>query len=276
MAHANVWNSRPRQYGKGSRQCRVCAHRAGLIRKYNLNICRQCFREYANDIGFHKIGWLILFVGAAVAGLTGISWWIIIYELFFVVGVFVALGIGTFRTYHLMILVLMAISIVYMTFLIPLLLNFSSPGAKAAAGGAVILIIMEFFWIFLLSTSEESRLHQWSYDINPSAIRRAPMIQRRFGGGGTVQPTETALPATPGTTGATGTDTFGAGASEKSGNFKNHSVALHSYQGNPDDPNELSFDKGETLEILNRSGNWWQAKKLDGSTGIVPRNYFSS
>ncbi|MBM6388209.1 MAG: hypothetical protein JSY10_30715, partial [Paenibacillus sp.] len=31
---------------------RVCAHRAGLIRKYNLNICRQCFREYASDIGF--------------------------------------------------------------------------------------------------------------------------------------------------------------------------------------------------------------------------------
>ncbi|CAO3642083.1 unnamed protein product [Cunninghamella echinulata] len=38
MAHANVWNSRPKTYGKGSRQCRVCAHRAGLIRKYNLNI----------------------------------------------------------------------------------------------------------------------------------------------------------------------------------------------------------------------------------------------
>jgi ribosomal protein S14 len=34
---------------------RVCAHRAGLIRKYNLDMCRQCFREYANDIGFHKV-----------------------------------------------------------------------------------------------------------------------------------------------------------------------------------------------------------------------------
>jgi hypothetical protein len=34
---------------------RVCAHRAGLIRKYNLNVCRQCFREYASDIGFHKV-----------------------------------------------------------------------------------------------------------------------------------------------------------------------------------------------------------------------------
>ena len=34
---------------------RVCAHRAGLIRKYGLNICRQCFREKATDIGFVKV-----------------------------------------------------------------------------------------------------------------------------------------------------------------------------------------------------------------------------
>ncbi|KAJ2727043.1 40S ribosomal protein S29 [Coemansia sp. Benny D115] len=55
MAHSNVWYSRVRTYGKGSRQCRVCAHQAGLIRKYNLDLCRQCFREYANDIGFTKV-----------------------------------------------------------------------------------------------------------------------------------------------------------------------------------------------------------------------------
>ena len=34
---------------------RVCASKHGLIRKYNMNICRQCFREYANDIGFIKV-----------------------------------------------------------------------------------------------------------------------------------------------------------------------------------------------------------------------------
>ncbi|KAJ3115925.1 Alcohol O-acetyltransferase [Phlyctochytrium bullatum] len=28
---------------------------AGLIRKYGLNICRQCFREYSKDIGFLKV-----------------------------------------------------------------------------------------------------------------------------------------------------------------------------------------------------------------------------
>ncbi|KAK6526830.1 40S ribosomal protein S29 [Arthrobotrys megalospora] len=54
MAHDQVWYSRPRTYGKGSRACRVCAHQAGLIRKYGLNICRQCFRERSKDIGFSK------------------------------------------------------------------------------------------------------------------------------------------------------------------------------------------------------------------------------
>ncbi|KAF7506769.1 hypothetical protein GJ744_011381 [Endocarpon pusillum] len=54
MAHESVWYSRPRTYGKGSRECRVCTHKAGLIRKYGLNICRQCFREKSQDIGFIK------------------------------------------------------------------------------------------------------------------------------------------------------------------------------------------------------------------------------
>ncbi|KAF6808371.1 40S ribosomal protein S29 [Colletotrichum sojae] len=55
MSHESVWNSRPRNYGKGSRSCRVCKHTAGLIRKYDLNLCRQCFREKAKDIGFNKV-----------------------------------------------------------------------------------------------------------------------------------------------------------------------------------------------------------------------------
>ncbi|KAF8173200.1 hypothetical protein K438DRAFT_1850685 [Mycena galopus ATCC 62051] len=49
--------------------------------------------------------------------------------------------------------------------------------------------------------------------------------------------------------------------------------ALHAYKGSPDDPNELSFEKGEVLEIEDQEGKWWQAKKLDGKFGIVPSNY---
>ena len=43
-------------YGRlTSGDSRVCTHPAGLIRKYGLNICRQCFREKSSDIGFTKV-----------------------------------------------------------------------------------------------------------------------------------------------------------------------------------------------------------------------------
>ncbi|VYS59263.1 unnamed protein product [Arabidopsis thaliana] len=54
MGHSNVWNSHPKKYGPGSRLCRVCGNSHGLIRKYGLNCCRQCFRSNAKEIGFIK------------------------------------------------------------------------------------------------------------------------------------------------------------------------------------------------------------------------------
>ncbi|CAO1432664.1 unnamed protein product [Diamesa tonsa] len=55
MGFARVWHSHPRKYGQGARECRACSNNHGLIRKYGLNLCRQCFREYAKDIGFKKV-----------------------------------------------------------------------------------------------------------------------------------------------------------------------------------------------------------------------------
>uniref|UniRef100_A0A8C9QMB2 Small ribosomal subunit protein uS14 n=1 Tax=Scleropages formosus TaxID=113540 RepID=A0A8C9QMB2_SCLFO len=62
MGHQQLYWSHPRKFGQGSRSCRVCSNRHGLIRKYGLNMCRQCFRQYAKDIGFVKVIPLNLFV----------------------------------------------------------------------------------------------------------------------------------------------------------------------------------------------------------------------
>ena len=52
--------SHPRKYGKDSRACRVTGQNDGLIRKYGLNMSRQCFREQANQIGFFKMKWAMI------------------------------------------------------------------------------------------------------------------------------------------------------------------------------------------------------------------------
>lgn len=40
--------------GKGMRKCRFCGSARALIRSYNLRICRRCFREVGEEIGFRK------------------------------------------------------------------------------------------------------------------------------------------------------------------------------------------------------------------------------
>ncbi|KAF8808008.1 hypothetical protein BYT27DRAFT_7233440 [Phlegmacium glaucopus] len=49
--------------------------------------------------------------------------------------------------------------------------------------------------------------------------------------------------------------------------------ALYAYTANAEDPTEISFAKGEILDIVDKQGKWWQSKRADGSTGIAPSNY---
>ena len=42
------------KYGKGSRPCRRCGSYGAIVRSYGLILCRQCFREVAEKLGFKK------------------------------------------------------------------------------------------------------------------------------------------------------------------------------------------------------------------------------
>ena len=43
-----------RKHGKNAHPCRQCGRTGGVIRKYGLMYCRQCFREQAEKLGFRK------------------------------------------------------------------------------------------------------------------------------------------------------------------------------------------------------------------------------
>lgn len=82
MGFTNIHKTHPRNYGPGSRRWLVdysiihlfasrfiifyllfsfsllsivCFNHRGIIRKYDLNICRRCFKQYSADIGFAKV-----------------------------------------------------------------------------------------------------------------------------------------------------------------------------------------------------------------------------
>ncbi|XP_053241245.1 40S ribosomal protein S29-like [Podarcis raffonei] len=48
MAHQQLCWNHPRKFGQGS-------NHHDLICKNGLNVCRQCFRHYAKDIGFIRL-----------------------------------------------------------------------------------------------------------------------------------------------------------------------------------------------------------------------------
>ncbi len=51
-------------------------------------------------------------------------------------------------------------------------------------------------------------------------------------------------------------------------------IALYSF--NSGNPEELQFDKGDLMDIVDQPSedpDWWEARKSDGVTGLVPRNY---
>jgi small subunit ribosomal protein S14 len=45
---------RPRKnYGR-NKGCERCGRKRGIVRRYGLRLCRQCFREVAPELGFKK------------------------------------------------------------------------------------------------------------------------------------------------------------------------------------------------------------------------------
>tara|TARA_Y100000310_G_C20024401_1_gene508915 strand:- start:213 stop:443 length:231 start_codon:yes stop_codon:yes gene_type:complete len=43
-----------RKFGPTTKKCRRCGRMGGHISKYKLDLCRQCFRDIADKLGFRR------------------------------------------------------------------------------------------------------------------------------------------------------------------------------------------------------------------------------
>lgn len=43
-----------RAFGESTKKCEICGRTGGHVSKYGLNVCRQCFRDHALELGFKK------------------------------------------------------------------------------------------------------------------------------------------------------------------------------------------------------------------------------
>ncbi|ORY93198.1 hypothetical protein BCR43DRAFT_517459 [Syncephalastrum racemosum] len=214
------------------------------------------------------VGWIISLVGlcASAAWVRAVSWWIIVYELGLVVLVCSVVWADTQRAYQSLILALIAVSIPYATDEIVSYIDTARPPLAAAAAGYIVLVVTKFCWLFLFGVHyDENSRPSFLQQMNQTGVHKAghpPTMSST--------PLPVYMPSPPPSHDAPPT-VFISPHTE----YTIPVIALHTYEANPDDPNELSFNKGETMHIHERKGSWWQARKSNGTVGLIPSNYAS-
>ena len=115
--------------------------------------------------------------------------------------------------------------------------------------------------------------------VSSSSTSSAPAFHQHAHSTGYAPSTEmhiqTTAPATVESSSPQSSSTSGVPTSPTSSSVDGHAVtrvrALHSFE--PTEPNELAFDKGDIIKVVNREYKDWWRGQLKGRTGIFPVNY---
>ncbi|KAK9764977.1 Transmembrane osmosensor [Basidiobolus ranarum] len=244
---------------------------------------------YIGGLALATLGWIISFVCTIVLGSSGFTWFVVVFTLVLLLMAIAALVTKSVWHYRFPLLTFTAAVLGLLIFQIDDTIYDKTRSIIALGAGSLITAVGLAPWLFLFGRDDNP---ESSEVVNHQVTtHRQPMVQARTDA--TIPPvvpvtapeTPTVAPVTspitptvaPVTSPVTPTVTV---TSPKPVSAPSHSQypyraqALYGYEASPDDPNEISFLKDETIDIADTKGKWWQAKKADGSIGIVPSNFF--
>ncbi|KAF9579073.1 Transmembrane osmosensor [Lunasporangiospora selenospora] len=219
------------------------------------------------------MGWFITFIAACTIGsFIRLVWVNIFFNLFVLLGAVLAVATNAVHNYRLVILTFLGgtLSITF-TCIDSMVTPGSFGGSKfsAAAAGLIFQSIVLIFWIFYFGSEDDSMVKRsvtgFSFPIPTGGNNAAANGVAHAAG---VSPSPHARPAVVGPDG-----NLNAVVVSPTSEYTYKARALYSYEANPEDRNEISFVKGEVLDIVDNKGKWWQARKQDGTVGIAPSNY---
>ncbi|KAK4197525.1 hypothetical protein QBC40DRAFT_102373 [Triangularia verruculosa] len=236
------------------------------------------------------------------------TWWAVVFYFFLVVGVFMVVASDSVQTYHVAIVGYLGCGLVLSTSAVNGLIYSNIGSREAAAAGMILLAMVTIVWIFYFGSAPSAvpRAYIDSFALAKESSTNRQTMNTGYGIGRpetstSVQPPQmyTAQlnglenPSPVGGMQSSGMrnssvpppfqSTLGQKANGAPGSseadiappteYPYRAKAIYSYEANPEDANEISFQKHEILEVSDVSGRWWQARKENGDTGIAPSNY---
>lgn len=242
-----------------------------------------CSPFLLTSISIAVFGWAIAFISSIAANardsnFSHFAWWAVMYQFCVITGIVVAVLFDATDNYQLAICAFLASALSFTSSTANALIYSSSGAQEAAAAGHIFLSITNVIWILYFGTTPSAAPHAW---VDGLAMR-GPMVpdgrptpgenglypNTRYG---TPYPksmigpenTQTVGPPSPAQPSVTSTS-FNAKANRETVgtvttslaqgdlNFNYRAKAIYSYDANPEDPNEISFTKGEILEVAGK------------------------
>ncbi|KAI9104849.1 hypothetical protein DFS34DRAFT_645544 [Phlyctochytrium arcticum] len=255
--------------------------------------------KYLGTVGFAALGWFLAFIGLCVlqaeydslkpAGKNAFSaaWFHLFFWLAILLCVVFLLLTASIDHYRIAVVALLGVGFVFIVEDLDASLDALSrrPSDRFKGGYGVFasgLFFMSFCyipWIFFFGSSEGALANNG----NDSFAFSIPRLNTRFGGARNGAPNGSGIaPALP------PQEASMYASSEPSRTLGNDpemakqppvaapvlkATALFPYDANQEDPTEVSFAKGDVLEVLSNQGKWWQVRTPSGAVGIAPSNY---